>query len=238
MTDIPGSTVPARRRPRCRLCLSLPSSLRQCRCYRGHQAGISTSMALGINAMMPSATMSVTHGPGNHSHDPHRQHDRNDIAGAAGRQLIDHPLQLFTGRPSDQQRRFDTLDAGYFGWSATRHDPARRDATCDHQPGSDRDGGADAKYVGLRRERDDVSDDTRHDGPGQCHGCCRNAGRIVSVATRLLRGQFLFAGQAAAPNSKTLFNGAWDRQGLNSPMSDPGKMSDPGETHGVCRSLT
>jgi hypothetical protein len=53
-------------------------------------------------------------------------------------------------------------------------------------PRSNDDGGTDAEYAVLRREHDDEPDDASRDGPGQCHGRCRNAGRIASIAIGLL----------------------------------------------------
>ena len=209
MTDIPGSTVPASPPPTVPA-LPQPSIVAPPVPMLSRASGrVSTSMARGMNAMMPSAATTST------------------ALGTIPTFLVASTTGTISPVPpvgSSSTTLCSSLPGGPPTNSAaltlsTPDIPAgpppgtiQPDVTpaCHHQPRSDNDGGADAKYVGLRREHDDVSDDTRHDGPGQCHGCRRNAGRIVSVATRLLRAQFLLRGvRQAAPNSKTLFNGAW-----------------------------
>jgi hypothetical protein len=107
-------------------------------------------------------------------------------------------MQLNSGRSADQWRSFAAFDAGNSAQFATRHDPARYNGACQYQHRSDNDRGADAEYVGLRRERDDESDNARHDGTGQRHGRGGNARRIACIAIGLLTEE-IASGCGAAP---------------------------------------
>ena len=72
--------------------------------------------------------------------------------------------------------------------SITRCDPAGRDAACHHQPRPDDARGANAEYLGLRREHVDGFGQPRDDGTGQCHGCDGNSRRFASAGL-LMRGR-------------------------------------------------
>jgi hypothetical protein len=87
-------------------------------------------------------------------------------------------MQLYAGRPADQWRGFAAHDAGNSGEPITRYDSARHRATWGHQHRSGNGGYANAEHVGMRREHDDESGNSWHDGTGQCHGRRGNAGRI------------------------------------------------------------
>jgi hypothetical protein len=127
---------------------------------------------------------------GDYAHVDRRQHDRDHIASVAARQLIDHRMQLYTGRSADQWRGFAALDPRRSEQPSAGHDSTRGHGACRHQHRSDNDRGADAEYVGLRREHDDESGNAGHDGAGQRHGRRGNAGRLAPfIATGLLRGK-------------------------------------------------
>src|SRR5258708_1807666 len=102
-------------------------------------------------------------------HVDHRQHDRDHIAGGPARQLIDHRMQLYTGRSADQWRGVTALDPRYSEQPRARHDSTRGHAACQHQHRSDNDRGADAEYVGLRRERDHELADAAHHATAHPH---------------------------------------------------------------------
>ena len=95
-------------------------------------------------------------------------------------------MQLYAWRPADQWRGFAAVDPRGFEQPAAWHDSARGHRACQHQHRSDNDRGADAKYVGLRREHHDESGNAQHDGACQCHGRRGNAGRIACIAIGLL----------------------------------------------------
>jgi hypothetical protein len=100
-------------------------------------------------------------------------------------------MQLDAGGAADQWRGFAALDPPSSEQPPAWHDSTRGHGACQHQHRSDNDRGADAEYVGLRREHDDESGNARHDGAGQRNGSRGNAGRIASsIAIGLLRGKF------------------------------------------------
>jgi hypothetical protein len=125
---------------------------------------------------------------GDHPHSIRRQHDRDSVTGVAAGQSIDYRVQFYTGGPSDKWRRFAALDPPSSERSLARRDSTRSPGTCRYQHRSDNNRGADAEYVGMRREHDDESGNSRHDGAGQRHGRRSNTGRIASsIAIGLLR---------------------------------------------------
>jgi hypothetical protein len=95
-------------------------------------------------------------------------------------------MQLYRGRATDEWRGSVTYDAGDTAESAAGHDSAGCNPVGWHQHRSANGRGADTEYACLCREHDDEFGHARHDGAGQCFGCCGNAGRIACIAIRVL----------------------------------------------------
>jgi hypothetical protein len=128
-------------------------------------------------------------------------------------------MQFYTGRSADQRRGFAALDPRGSEQPPAGHDSTRGHRACQYQHRSDNDRGADAEYVGLRREHDDESGNAGKHDTGQRHGRRGNAGRISSsVAIGLLRGKLTSRRTRAKrpmrgvlarhADFNTLFNGA------------------------------
>ena len=90
-------------------------------------------------------------------------------------------MQRRAGRSADQWRGLAAVDAGDSQWPTARYDSACDHGTWQHQHQSGDDRGGDAEHAGMRREHDDESGSTRHDGAGQRHGCGGNAWRLFSA---------------------------------------------------------
>ena len=187
MTDFPGTTIPAPPLPATPAppppSITVPSAPPP----STMSSAVSTSMMGGTPAM-PASTTAIVTCLGDHSHAVRRQYDGNHTVGASSRRCIDHCMQFDAGRPADQRRGPAAVDTGRSGESITRCDPAGRDAACHHQPRPDDARGANAEYLGLRREHVDGFGQPRDDGTGQCHGCDGNSRRFASAGL-LMRGR-------------------------------------------------
>src|SRR6267143_89886 len=173
MSTIPGSTAPA-------LTPAIPAPSPP----SINAAPIATSMASSTATLTPSTmTLSTTMMPTT----PLGTFRTPFVSSTTGTISPASPLGSTSatvcssapGGAADQWCRYATLDPRCSEHSSARHDPTRGHAACRHQHRSDNGRDADAKHAGMRRERDDESGDTRHDGAGQRDGSRRNTWRIA-----------------------------------------------------------